>query len=303
MRLLYSTVALLALAACSDPLESIEKLSEIDLGTDQTVSALPSKEELAREGIGVAELWNQSDEVDATLPPVVDDQAVGPIADGTKVASLEPSEGSTSDNAPGKSPVSWLARLAAKSESAKASQDATTKQSRSGGQRLGASPQLRDVPFGTVLAFGEVARVCEARSKPLGEKVAQSETRGQVYKIYDTAADASVPRTFYVTGFSDACPRQFTAALALFGDISMHEQLRYGRPSTEYPYSATDDAYENIKSLVCRVGKGKPCGKRLENLARTTVFVSTYEKFTDNGQWADVLLHDGAVVATAMKAP
>ncbi|MEP3844659.1 MAG: hypothetical protein ABJM43_04880 [Paracoccaceae bacterium] len=295
MRLLISTASLLALAACSDPLKSIEKLSEIDLASDQTVSALPSEEELARDSSVVSELLDQSDENGDPLPAIVADETQDPIADETKVASLEPIESAKADEKTGKGPVSWLARLAAKSESASKSRDTD--------QRLSENPYVRDVPFGTVLAFGEVARVCEARSKPLGVKVAQSETRGQVYKIFDTAENATEPRTFYVTGFSDACPRQFTAALALFGEVSMHEQLRYGRPSTEYPYSATDEAYETIKSRICRVGKGKPCGKKLENLERTTVFVSTYEKFTENGQWADVLLHDGAVVATAMKAP
>jgi hypothetical protein len=159
-----------------------------------------------------------------------------------------------------------------------------------------------DAAFGARLPFGDVARVCEAKSKSLGRKVAQSENRGQVYKIYDTAPDSTAPRAFYVTGFADRCPRKFFAALAMFGQPSMHEQLRYGRPSTQYPYSATDRAYEKVKSRVCGVGPRKPCGAgKMETLERNTVFISTYENLSGTGRWADILIHDSAVIATAIK--
>ncbi len=160
-----------------------------------------------------------------------------------------------------------------------------------------------DVPYGIVLEFGTVGRVCEARSKPLGAKIETSGNRGQTYTLYDSVPGATGPRTFYVTGFSDKCPRQFTAALALFGAPQMHEQLRYGRPAVTYPYSETDRAYENIKSRVCGVGPRKPCGSKIDRLSRDTVFISTYERFTDNGRWADLLVHDGQVVATSVKWP
>lgn len=302
MRLAFSIAALIALAACSDPLESIEKLSDIDLQTDQSVSALPTEQELSRDGSVISDLWNQSRDEDTVQPQGVETPSDANAQDATKVAAFEPNATSGPDQTKQRGVVGWLARLAATSDRVESDELGATSQSARTARRNG-NPEVRDVPFGTVLAFGEVARVCEARAKPLGQRIATSETRGQVYKIFDTAADSAAPRTFYVTGFSDACPRQFTAALALFGDVGMHEQLRYGQPSTEYPYSVTDEAYEKIKSRICRVGKGKPCGKRLENLSRSTVFVSVYENFADNGQWADILLHDGAVVATAMKAP
>lgn len=165
------------------------------------------------------------------------------------------------------------------------------------------SAQSPDVPYGIVLEFGKVGRVCEARSKPLGTKVETSGNRGQTYTLYDSAPGSTGQRTFYITGFSDKCPRQFTAALALFGAPVMHEQLRYGRPAVTYPYSETDEAYEKIKSRVCGVGPRTPCGSRIDQLSRNTVFVSTYERFTDNGRWADLLVHDGQIVATAVKWP
>lgn len=164
-------------------------------------------------------------------------------------------------------------------------------------------PDALDVPVGAVLPFGEVARVCDARGRKLGKLVEQAARKGANYKLYDTAPDSAAPRTFYVTGFSDRCPRQFTAALALFGTPKLHEQLRYGLPAKEYPYSTTDRAYEKVKSQVCRVGRSKPCGPRIERLEQTTVFVSAYENFKDNARWADMLLHEGAVLAAALKKP
>jgi hypothetical protein len=171
-------------------------------------------------------------------------------------------------------------------------------------EEIRSGPDARDVPFGTVLPFGEVARVCEAKTNgSLGRRLDQAPESGRGYKLYDSAPHTIGARTFYVTGFKDNCPRQFTAALAVFGAPEVHEQLRYGLPSKSYPYSTTDKAYEKVKSAVCRVGKSKPCGAKMPALERNTVFISTYEKFSDNARWADILLHDGVVVAAAIKTP
>lgn len=157
-----------------------------------------------------------------------------------------------------------------------------------------------DVAYGTLLPFAVVGRVCEAKSRPKGARVERSEAG---YDLYDSAPGIPEARTFYVTGFADGCPRQFTAALAMFGAPSLHEQLRYGLPSDAYPYSDTDKAYEKVKSAICRVGRRKPCGSRIRTLERNTVFVSTYERSTYNGRWADILIHDGSVLATSLKDP
>lgn len=171
-------------------------------------------------------------------------------------------------------------------------------------EKIRSGPDARDVSFGTVLPYGEVARVCAAKNKEsLGRRLDQAPARGRGYSLYDSAPLTVGARTFYVTGFKDNCPRQFTAALAVFGSPRIHEQLRYGLPSKSYPYSTTDKAYEKVKSTVCRVGKSKPCGAKMISLERSTVFISTYEKFSDNARWADILLHDGAVVAAAIKTP
>ncbi len=164
-------------------------------------------------------------------------------------------------------------------------------------------PDARDVPVGTVLPFGEVARVCDARPASMAKIVEKAAGKGRGYVLYDSAPDTASPRTFYVTGFDDNCPRQFTAALALFGTAELHEQLRYGLPAKEYPYSTTDEAYEKVKAKVCNVGRSKPCGARIGRLEKTTVFVSVYENFGENARWADLLLHDGTVLAAALKTP
>lgn len=164
-------------------------------------------------------------------------------------------------------------------------------------------PDARDVAVGTILPFGEIARVCEANPRVLATLVERAARKGTGYNLYDSAPDSAAPRTFYVTGFSDKCPRQFTASLALFGTPEFHEQLRYGLPATEYPYSTTDKAYEKVKTKVCNAGRNKPCGSRISRLEKTTAFVSVYENFGENARWADLLLHDGAVLAAALKTP
>ena len=164
-------------------------------------------------------------------------------------------------------------------------------------------PDAQDVGFGEVLPYGQIARVCTALGRSLGRKIDKFPARGRGYTLYDSDPNSTSPRTFYITGFNDDCPRQFTASLALLGAPSLHEQLRYGRPSSEYPYSTTDKAYEKVKSSVCRVGKRKPCGAKIGVLEKNTIFISTYERFGGNARWADFLIHDGAVLAAAIKTP
>lgn len=66
---------------------------------------------------------------------------------------------------------------------------------------------------------------------------------------------------------------------------------------TASPYSAADNAYELIKASFCGTTRGRPCGRKLDRLARNTTFITTYESFSDNADWADILLSNGAVVA------
>lgn len=152
-----------------------------------------------------------------------------------------------------------------------------------------------------MLPYGKVARICGLSDRQMGKRVETlPEGRGR-YALYDSAPGSTALRSFYLTGFDDGCARQFSAAVAVLAGAESHEQLRYGLPAEVQPYSTTDKAYEDLKSRVCRVGRGKPCGTRINRMERDTVFVSIYERFGSNAQWNTVLVHDGAVVAQDRK--
>ncbi|MEL7213775.1 MAG: hypothetical protein AAGK92_14015 [Pseudomonadota bacterium] len=159
-----------------------------------------------------------------------------------------------------------------------------------------------EVPRGTLLPYGTLARVCGLRTADLGTEVARYPERGRGYRLYDTNPSSTGLRTHFLTGFDDNCARQFTAALAIFGGTETHEAVRYDRSNRDLAFTDTDTAYENLKSRICRVGKGKPCSdRRRAALDKDTVFVSVYERFLGNPRWADMLLHDGRVLAKDLK--
>ncbi|MBV7394270.1 hypothetical protein [Mameliella sediminis] len=163
------------------------------------------------------------------------------------------------------------------------------------------APDAREVPFGATLPYGALARVCDAPRRKLGKKVEGYPERGSKFVLYDSAPASTGPRSFYLTGFSDGCARQFTAALVIFGSPESYEQIHYGPSGEALPVSETDEAYEKLKRRVCGVRKGKPCGSKMNRLARNTVFVSVYERFGSNPRWKNILLHDGEVLAMDMK--
>jgi hypothetical protein len=140
---------------------------------------------------------------------------------------------------------------------------------------------------GVVLPFGEVATACGAALGAPTEELAG-------YAIHDTAPGATAPRTHYVSGFADGCPRQVTAALAVLGDPLTHETARYG--GSGRPYGPVDDAYEAIKDRVCGVRAGQPCGAAMDRLAADTAFLTLYPEFGGEA-YADILFHGGEVVA------
>ncbi|MEO0938217.1 MAG: hypothetical protein AAFY38_08680 [Pseudomonadota bacterium] len=160
-----------------------------------------------------------------------------------------------------------------------------------------------DVPPGTMLPFGQIARVCDAARRDFGKQIEKAPARGQGFTLYDSNPGSTAPRTWYVTGFADGCPRQFTAALALFGAPSTYENLRFVLPASAYGYTEADRSYDQIKSRICGAPRRQPCGARIDRLERNTVFVSSYERFESTARWADILLHDGAVLAKVIKTP
>lgn len=265
-----------ALTACGDPLAKVERLADVPVSEDQTAAlALPGPEDGADQP-SVLSRWfgGKAVEVSAETP-----------ADGIIAAT---------DDAPDS-----LAKTASLADP-----DATQsikKRRLFTGRASKVGSDVQDVTLGTTLPFGKVARVCAARGQALGREVARFPERGKGYRLHDSAPGTTAPHTFYVSGFRDGCPRQFTAALALFGAPSMYEQLRYGDAAKDHPHSATDKAYEKVKSQVCGVSRHKPCGRKIKSLERDTVFISVYERFADNARWADILVHDGAILAANIK--
>ncbi len=152
------------------------------------------------------------------------------------------------------------------------------------------APAAVAVAPGETLAFGAVGIACGLSPSALGPPV--DERAG--YALHDSAPGLTEPRTHWITGFADGCPRQVTAALVLFGDVAMREAIRHANPGL--PSDATDAAYEQIKATVCGGPPGEPCGAATERLAADTVFVSLYPAFGAE-EHANLLLHAGEVVA------
>ena len=144
-----------------------------------------------------------------------------------------------------------------------------------------------------LLPFCQIAPNCTVSKGEMGKLFDQNAG----YAIYDTAPNGAALRTRFVTGFKDNCTRQFSAATALMGDIGTHEVVCYLPSNTKHPYSAADNAYELIKASFCGTTRDRPCGRKLDRLLRNMTFITTCESFSDNADWADILLSNGAVAA------
>ncbi|MCA0998134.1 hypothetical protein [Alloyangia pacifica] len=167
---------------------------------------------------------------------------------------------------------------------------------RASAAKAGSGPDAQQVPFGTALPYGEIARVCGVPDRQLGVPVAQYPENRRGYVLYDSRPGTTAARALYITGFDDGCARQVTGALALFGAPQLHEELRYGLAGQTLPSGPVEGAYETVKAEVCRVSSGKPCGRAMTRLARDTAFLSVYPTF-GSASYVNMLLHDGQVVA------
>lgn len=146
------------------------------------------------------------------------------------------------------------------------------------------------------LPFGQIATVCGVPPARLGTEIDRPPGAAP-YRLYDSNPRTTAPRPQFITGFKDGCARQFTAALVLFGSPAVHEAVRYN-PQNKSPYSASDNAYEAVKSRLCGVRRGQSCPEaRIDRLAGKSAFVSIYRRFGDSGNWIEMFLHDGEVAA------
>ncbi|MEC7963259.1 MAG: hypothetical protein VX201_08300, partial [Pseudomonadota bacterium] len=164
------------------------------------------------------------------------------------------------------------------------------------------APAPKGIAFGTRVGFGSAAPLCDYPKKKIGKLVAQYPEKKPVYWLYDSAPGSEEARAFYIKGFADGCLRQVRATVVVFGSVEMHEQIRYGLPADLHPYSDTDKAYEKVKRSVCKVGAKKPCGDKLPLLTPNTVFLSLYSTEVSAQDWANLLLHDGQLMASDRKS-
>ena len=276
---LFAIASVGLLAGCLSPLDKVDRLEDVELATDAPEAAIAAEAD-----VSVAEEIEEKRGFFGRIFAGTDD-APGEAfeAEGEPEAEVELAAVEVTD------PVDDL--------------DSEAPAARGGlfGRMFGRSSEEPEaaaeptdaVPIGTFLPYGVIAPVCGVATSDMGQKV---ETVAG-YTVYDAGGDTSVPRTHYITGFADGCARQVTAAVVMFGDVGTHEMVRYLTPESALPYTDTDSTYEAIKSSVCRVGHGEPCGAKLESLGRNTVFMTVYETFGTNPEWTNILLHNGDVAA------
>lgn len=337
MRKTCGVIGLLTmLAACGDPLAGITRISQVDLvETDPSAQALPSEQEIAREGFFNTAAARSADGALLTVTPSENSQiAVDPVVAAPPprtgllgllrraVPAAQPVGGvedtlsqdafaaaKSAENTPAAEQTT-LASLSPSVEPMPALEPAPIPEKRGLFARLTNSQpakagkaksqsNLLEVDYGVQVPYGVIARSCAAKRQPLGRKVDAALASG--YQLFDSSPNAAGPRTFYITGFDDGCPRQLTAAHVLLAEPSYYEQLHYGPSGQHLAFGDTDRAYEKVKGRVCGVGKGKPCGAKINQMEREAVFVNAYERLDDNKRWSEQLIHDGQVLATSMK--
>ncbi|MBT0959386.1 hypothetical protein IV417_18500 [Alphaproteobacteria bacterium KMM 3653] len=162
--------------------------------------------------------------------------------------------------------------------------------------RASRKAKVPSVPVGIKLPFGEVGMQCNVSGRALGKQI---DTSSAKHKLYDSAPGTSGPRTFYVTGFKDHCARQFTASLALFGDLQLYELMHFGGGGGSGG-AETDKAYSRLRSGACK-SRNAPCAASgLNRLGKDTAFLSVYP--TEGARsHMEVLLSKGDLTAKALK--
>ncbi|SHL16946.1 hypothetical protein SAMN05444414_106153 [Roseovarius marisflavi] len=303
----YLAFCLLAVA-CSDPLDQIPRLSGEDLADDPPQVGLVQRPDVGTGGGFLARLLRGDEDDTASAAAEVTEAAPAPDREA-QFASLEGDE-AMHDAAP--IPEQAVApERQPKPDTRIALAETLKPETPKGGGFLSflrpatptaaASTSDSEIAPGTVLPYGQAARICGLAPRDMGKRVQQYPEKRPVYALYDSDPRDAGPHSFYITGFDDGCAQQFTASLVMFGSVGLHEQLRYGLPAKVQPYSDTDKAYETIKSKVCRVGRKTPCGASLSRLERNTVFITIYKNFGGNTEWSEMLLHDRKMIALSHK--
>lgn len=319
-------IACLGLVACGPGLDDLPNIADVTVDPDATpVEALPSGDDIASDESVLERIVSDVTQSQGTQDEPVEvasNAARSPFGflrrirggpTGPTVAEDSPPDSGPIDTRPTDTAEDADPSATPEGEviPARAQAPEPTNRGGLGGLFRAALPQggareraddTPEVALGTLLPYGALARVCDFRRADLGTEVARYPERGNGYRLYDTNPSSTGLRTHYLVGFNDKCARQFTAALAIFGSSETHEAVRYDRSNRDLPYTDTDNAYETLKSRVCRVSANTPCPEgRREALDRDTIFVSVYERFLGNPRWADMLVHDGQVLAKDLK--
>ncbi len=316
MRLVILSVTMLALGACGDPMAKLPRLADVEMAEDAGQAAAlsdPTEDNLSEaEPVAIA---SDQDKPRGGLLGFLRKKADSGKAEGDAAVegdALAESAASDDQTAPEQSATEevQLAALAPQPEAEPRKKGlfggllgggATDGGSSAANGPKPGAPDYEKVGPGVTLPHGKVARLCGVSAASLGKKAESFPGRSGPFTLYDSAPGSTAPRNFYMTGFDDGCARQFTAALVMFASVETYDQIHYGMPGATLTRSETDRAYESLKSRVCRVAKGKPCGGRSNRLARNTAFVSIYERFEDNARWTTLLVHDGEVLAIDTK--
>lgn len=170
------------------------------------------------------------------------------------------------------------------------------------GPRRAKSEQAPQADPSIMLPFGQIGSACGIRGKALGKEVDRFPARGKGYKLFDTAPSTTGPRTHYITGFKDGCPRKFTASLALLGSPVLHQQLLSAEGKQGQHSTGADTAFQKIRAQICRTGRGKACPEKHESKMESSMaFVTTYERFGGAARWTEILLHNGKVEANSLQ--
>lgn len=331
MRHIFLSVGLaVVLSGCGDPLRNVARLDDVTVA-DGAVTATPTPAETRNTGGGLfGRLLNRQpdDPTNAAVEAALADAATSEVTEEGSEIEAEVVAEPEPEAAPerrglfgifrGNRDTAQTSEATPEAETAEVTPVAMTQSADAPATPRGGlaglfrrspdaapprnGPDSEDVSAGTVLPFGQIARVCGLRRSELGTEV----DGGGGFKIYDTIPNSTAPRPFYITGFNDDCARTFTGAVVVTGDIETHEFVRYQGSNERIGYTSTDNAYEALKASVCRVGRGLPCGARADRLNSNTHFVTVYDFFGGTfsavpTEWAQILIHDGRVLGMSVK--
>jgi len=155
-------------------------------------------------------------------------------------------------------------------------------------------------PMVTTSLGQDVELACDVKKTDLGKKIDSRPESGRAsYTLYDTKPGSTSVRDFYVTGFSDGCPRKISAALAVFGSVELYEMVHYS--GLVDPAGAdTDLAYGELRRKACGASN-KPCtGNGLKTISRQTAFLQAYPRKGSSAH-VELLMHRGDLAAISLK--